>query len=80
MNRNVGNRREIPELIKEVKEMKERSCYNCSNFGLCRLRDRAGELRDYFNKTGNFMDSDFHGKLYEFMGANCFEYKRDEED
>ena len=57
---------------------KIKSCYDCANFGLCRLRDRACELKDYFNQTGNFMGSGFAAKLYELMGTECFEFKREE--
>ena len=54
--------------------LEEKSCYDCGHFSLCRLRDRAGELQDYFNKTGNFMGSDFSEKLYKLMGASCSWY------
>ena len=56
--------------------MEERSCYDCRTFGLCRLRDRACELKDYFNKTGNFMGNDFPKRLYELMGTHCCEFKK----
>ena len=55
--------------------MGDKSCYNCHNFGLCRLRDKACELKDYFNKTGNFMGDNFATELYKLMGANCSEFK-----
>ena len=58
----------------------DRSCYNCQLFGICRLRDKACELKDYFNKTGNFMGTEFSQKLYNLMGTNCFEYKPEEEE
>lgn len=51
-----------------------RSCYRCKEFVLCRLRDRACELKDYFNKTGNFMGNEFSDDLYRLMGSQCFEY------
>ena len=58
----------------------DRSCYNCQIFGICRLRDRACELKDYFNKTGNFIGTNFSQKLYNLMGTSCFEYKPEEKD
>lgn len=57
-----------------------RSCYDCNRFGLCRLRDRACELKDYFNKTGNFMGDDFHKKFYELMGTSCFEFEKQKDN
>lgn len=53
---------------------KERSCYCCKHFGLCRLRDKACDLKDYFNNTGNFMGSYFATQLYMLMGENCSEF------
>lgn len=58
----------------------ERSCYGCKQFSLCRLRDRACELKDYFNKTGNFMGDDFAKDLYTLMGSNCSEFIGEEEE
>ncbi len=58
----------------------ERSCYDCRNFRLCRLRDKACDLKDYFNQTGNLMGSEFATKLYELMGTRCSEFGELERD
>lgn len=56
---------------------KDRACYNCEHFNLCRLRDRAMEFIDYSNKTGNFMGDGFHLALYTLMGSSCYEFKKE---
>jgi len=58
----------------------DRDCYDCKHFNLCRLRDRAMELIEYANKTGNFMGNEFHSALYTLMGSSCFEFDKQKED
>lgn len=59
--------------------MEPKTCYLCKNFSLCRLRDKAYELGGYFNKTGNFMGSEFLNELYALMGGHCFVYGEEDE-
>lgn len=56
----------------------DESCYKCERFSLCRLRDKACDLKAYFNKTGNFMGDKFAEDLYALMGSSCFEFKGSE--
>ena len=57
--------------------MEDKSCYICAHFGLCRLRDHAAELVEYFNKTGSLMGVKFHSELYELMSSKCFKFKKE---
>ena len=54
--------------------MTEKSCYDCKLFEYCRLRDRAKDLGEYQNKTGNLIGSGFQASLYSLMGKTCKGY------
>lgn len=56
---------------------KEKSCYDCQHFLLCRVRDKATDLISYQNTTGVYLTLEFGEKLHKLMGSLCSKYKKE---
>ena len=52
----------------------QKECYSCRHFNLCRIRDKASNLLNYANSTGDYLTDSFRQKLYALMGSLCSEY------
>ncbi len=57
-----------------------KNCYNCKHYQICRLQDKASELANYANRTGNLWGSIFKEKLYYLIGECCSVWRESEHE